>query len=244
MLTKIEITTVKQTGVLGKIALALINKGYKVNRQTITDLEDNRLCLIKLEIESQKDCLKGEFEFLYKEVRQVIKINDHYKEKEIPIQNKQTYKPDLIKNLGNQLIIKFPDIIPLLKKIDYSLSAESRQDVLTKLGKGLGRWQSQKKITRGGQLSLDKILKKLLRPSLKKFLDVEYSNNQFIVNNCPHCYQQEDTTPGCYFITAYMQEFLDTFTYLPSITVHQLHSKANGFQNCVFEIRLTNNNQS
>ncbi len=242
MLTNLELTTVKQTGVLGKIAVALVKKGFKITGQAITDLDDNRLCLIKFGIETQQECSENDFDFLSKEIPQVIKINGLATKKEISQPEKKIDGSDLISNLGNQLINKYPDILPLLKKIDYSLSVETRQDVLSKLGRGIGRWHSKNKFSRGSRLSLDKTLQRMLCPSLKKFLDIEYSNKQVIVNNCPHCYQQEDHKPGCYFITAYIQGFLDTFTHLPATTVNQLHSKANGFENCIFEIRLAKNN--
>ena len=68
MLTNLELTTVKQTGVLGKIAVALVKKGFKITGQAITDLDDNRLCLIKFGIETQQECSENDFDFLSKEI--------------------------------------------------------------------------------------------------------------------------------------------------------------------------------
>lgn len=244
MLSNLEITAVKQTGVLGKIAVFFINKGFKIVGQSSTELDDKSLCLFKFDIESKQQLSKSDFEYLIKEIPQVIKIDDHPTITEIPEQEQQIDLSPLINDLGNQLVNRYPDIIQLLKKIDYSLSAEIRKDVLSKLGKGLGQWQSQNKYSLGGLLCLDKTLHRILSPSLSEFLDVEYRKQRITVNNCPHCFQQEDHTPGCFFITAYIQGFINSFSHLPETTVHQIHSKANGHQNCVFEIRLNNDNQS
>ena len=44
--SNIEIIAAKETGLLGRVAVHLTKKGFKINRQTVTDQEDGKTCLM------------------------------------------------------------------------------------------------------------------------------------------------------------------------------------------------------
>ncbi len=241
MISNIEMTAVKQTGVLGKITIALIQKGHKVVGQSMSNLDDKNLCLIKFGIEAVHELPKSDFEFLITDIPQVVKIHDDGQEKSITQTVAEIDITVLLNDYGQQLVSQYPNIRQLLTKIDSDLPEAVNQEVLTKLGKGFGRWQCNNNYSLGGLLPLDKTLQRMLWPSMEDFLMLEVKGNRVEVMDCPHCFDNVDDEPSCYFITAYIQGFLDTLNHLPLTSVVQLHSKASGHRHCSFEVSSIEN---
>ncbi len=236
MNSNIEMTATKQAGILGKIAVALITKGYKVVGQSVSDLDDNNLCLVRFGIDSNHEFSQGEFEYLKTDVPQVLQIHDTDK---API-TQTTAGVDVssqLKIYGKQLIGQYPDIRHLLTNIENEIPSEIRQDLFTRLGKGFGRWQCTNNKSLGGLLSLDKTLQRILWPALNDFLDIEALGNRVEVRDCPHCFDKIQKESNCYFITAYIEGYLAVLDHLPDTSVVQLPRKSSVHEYCRFEVR-------
>ncbi|MEE9413379.1 MAG: hypothetical protein V3V22_10050 [Methylococcales bacterium] len=238
MISNIEMTTTKQAGILGKIAVALITKGYKVVGQSISDLDDNDVCLVRFGIDANHEFSQGEFDYLKTDIPQVLQVHDSVSE-EVPIIQSTTGFDinSILKSYGKQLIGQYPDIRHLLTNIENEIPSDIRQDLFTRLGKGFGRWQCTNNQSLGGLLSLEKTLKRILWPALNDFLDIEALGNQVEVRDCPHCFDKAQKETNCYFITAYIQGYLDALDHLPGTSVVQLPRKSSMHEHCRFEVR-------
>ncbi len=236
MISNIELTAVNETGILGKIAIALIKKGYKIVGQSISNDDNQDFCLIKFGLETNHEIVKGEIEHLKTTIPQIVKIHDQA-ENGSGANETDINVNELLKNYGKQLIGEYPNISHLLKKIDNELAPSIKQEMLTKLGKGLGRWQCKNNYSLGGLLSLDKTLQRMVWPSLKDFLTIDAKGTFVEVHDCPHCFNQVDSKPSCFFIAGFIEGFLDSLNHLPLTSVAQIHSKAMGHKHCSFEVR-------
>ncbi len=240
MISTIELTVTNETGILGRIAISLIKNGFKVVGQSVSGLDNQDQCLMTFRIEASQAIVNSDIEYLKTEILEIIEIHGETKATTVtatPVAAEDV--KTILKSYGEQVIEKFPDINEYLTGIDHQLAPSNKEEILTKLGKGIGRWQCKKNYALGGLLDLDKTLERMLWLSLNDFLSIEASGNMIAVSDCPHCSGQQvvDTQPSCFFIIGYIQGFLGFLEHLPVTTVIQLHSKATGHKSCDFEIR-------
>jgi predicted hydrocarbon binding protein len=232
MISKIEFTTKNEAGILGKIAIALNNKGYTIAHQSVSNIGQENFTLINFSIEASHKIKLDELNYLKTDIPQIVEIHQLDSVVELDVS-------DLLKTYGKQLIGKHPDIRQLIQKIDNELDLIIKEQVLTKLGKGFGKWLCKNNYALGGLLSLDKTLQRMLWPSLNEFLSVNVKGNIVEVSDCPHCANQSDSVPSCFFIKGYIEGFLNALEHLPSTTVVQLSSKAMGDNLCDFEVETS-----
>jgi len=234
MISKIEFTANDDNGLLGKIAIALIKKKYKIIHQSVSKLDQQNLALFIFEIESGQIIELNDIDHLKTDIPEIIKINQLDQLKDI-----DKLVSSQLALYGKKLVGEFPDILSILQQIDNELDETIKEQVLTKLGKGLGRWLCKSNYSLGGLLSLDKTLNRMLWPSLNEFLSVKAKGAVVEVSNCPHCIDQFDSKPSCFFIKGYIEGFLSVLDHLPPTLIIQLHSKAMGDNHCDFEVKAS-----
>jgi predicted hydrocarbon binding protein len=230
MISKIKISVKNEVGILGKVAIALNKKGYKITHQSVSNIDQENVNEISFDVEANHKIELDELDYLKADIPQIVEI--HQLDTSVAVD-----VGSLLKTYGKQLVGKYPDIWQLIKKIDNELDLIIKEQVLTKLGKGFGRWQCKNNYTLGGLLSLDKTLQRMLWPSLNEFLSVNAKGNIIEVNDCPHCTNQSDSTPSCFFIKGYIEGFLTALEHLPTVSIVQLSSKAMGDKHCDFEVK-------
>lgn len=232
MISKIEFTVKNEAGMLSRIAITLIKKGYKITRQSVADLDHDDFALISFSIEANHKIKLDEFDYLKTDIPQIIEIHQLDAAVTVDISS-------LLKNYGKQLVSEYPDIRQLIQKIDNELDLTIKKEVLTKLGKGFGKWQCKNNYALGGLLSFDKTLQRMLWPSLNEFLNAKARGNIIEISDCPHCAKQSDSALNCFFIKGYIEGFLDALEHLPSTSVVQLSSKSMGDIHCDFEVKTS-----
>ncbi|MEM7116793.1 MAG: 4-vinyl reductase [Chloroflexota bacterium] len=145
---------------------------------------------------------------------------------------------DQLNQLGQRLVVAYPQIRREIRRIDEQLDPAVRDDMLLQLGEALGKWQYRKNYSLGARLTLDKTLQRIVWPALEDFLQITKGETFVRVLDCPHCAtEQTPTEPNCHFITGYIRGFLEVIPRLPSQQVIQTQSKALGHNACVFEIK-------
>lgn len=229
MRSNIAITAAKETGLLSKVAVLLIKKGFRIHRQTISEQADEQSCLLYFEIESQQELTNTDIAQLEAELPGLVTLR----------QDSAT-GPDMRARLdeyGKQLISQYPGIRDTLQKCVDELPASSKAELLARLGQGLGRWRFRKDYALGGLLSLDKTLQRMLWPSLDDFLDIEADGNRLDVRDCPVCASHIGAGEQCHFVAAYIEGFLGELTHLPPTRVVQSAAAAAGSPHCSFEVR-------
>jgi len=227
--TSIEITAARETGLLGKVAVLLIKKGFKITRQTVTDLDDGDACLMSIEINSQQDVTPADIDRIKSEFPGIVLVK---------IKSDTGFDARaLLDEYGPRLIKQYPGIHDSLSKCTAGLPESGKLEVLTKLGKGLGRWRYKQDYARGGLLSFDKTVQRMLWPSLEDFLDIESDGNRVNVKDCPVCASHADGGKNCHFIAAYIEGFLGELSHLSNTSVVQSAAAAAGSPHCSFEVR-------
>ena len=190
---------------------------------------DGKTCLMALEVESSQGLTDEDIAQIKADIDGIVGVMD-----------KSAANLDvkaLLDQYGPQLISSYPKVQDTLKKCTGELPASGKPEVLSRLGRGLGRWQYGQNYALGGLLSLDKTLQRMLWPSLEKFLDIEADGNRVKVKNCPVCASSSTGEDNCHFIAAYIEGFLGELAHLSGASVVQSAAAAAGSPHCSFEVR-------
>ena len=206
----------------------MVKRGFKINRQAVVEQDEGNLSLLRFEIESKQGLTGEDVAFLEAEIPGVVAVLEN--------SAADTDVKALLDRYGPQLIGRFPGIRDTLQKCAAELPASSKPEVLTRLGRGLGRWQYAQNYALGGLLSLEKTLQRMLWPSLEDFLDIETSGNRVEVRNCPVCASHDVGASDCHFVAGYIAGFLGELAHLPATSVIQSAAAA-GSAHCSFEVR-------
>ncbi|MFK5947753.1 MAG: hypothetical protein QM500_03150 [Methylococcales bacterium] len=249
MITNVIFTVPDRIGILSEVTIALLNNDFIMREQSISPADVDQQSLIKIKMEADKAINEGDLNVLKQLVPEIIHINCGNKPP--PLTVSVSDNNDLLvltKNYFDKLVDAYPKIAPLIKVINSELDEPTRNEVLKKLGRALGRRQYKMNYALGGVLNIDKTLQRMLSPCLKEFVEIEQfklSNSGSVeikLLNCPICHDHTSTSPDCIFISEFINGFLSSVPNIQDISVKQTQSKAMGDHYCTFEIETIQNN--
>ncbi len=252
MITTVVFTANSQAGNLARIALAARRLGYRSVKQYKLKSDKPNLDKIQIDFESDFSIRVNELAEIRTIVPTVIQIEPMETSQSAHSRTKST-KPtpqsqtatsapsgdvkEIAGRYGKQIVAEFPNIGHLVMRLDNEVDSEVRDDVLLRLGKGIGRWRYKKAYAHGAKLPLDKTLQRLVWPALAEFVDITKGNSQVQVHNCYHgTDSQRSAALNCHFVTGFLQGFLGEMTHIKVAEIKQV-AKSTQNQACVFEVR-------
>ena len=265
MLTTVTFTANSQVGNLSRLILALRRLGYRAIEQSLEQSKIDRLDLIKMTLESPHSAHRSDFADIRTMVPTIVDFDIM---KSQPLQTKSTVKSlsqlqsrtlvlssqsasqqaklssgsdtilGYVKNEGRKLIAAYPDVAGSIKRLETEVWNADREEVFSKLGAGIGRWQYKKNFAVGARLSLEKALLRSLKPALSDFLNVSIQDTTISVTDCPHCAGSRNTSENsCYFVSSFIEAFMNEMSHLRGLHVEQVLAKSMGASACQFKIR-------
>ncbi len=245
MITTVVFTANSKAGNLARIALAARRLGFRSVKQAKLRSDRPDFDKIQLDLESDYLIQVNDLNSIREIVPTVVQIQSVGAEKGQVAAKRTRQQPasavvtgdakEIAGRFGKQMVASFPNIRPIIKQLNDELDSEIRDDVMLKLGKGIGRWRYKKRYAHGAKLPLDKTLQRLAWPALGEFVEISKEEMRVHVHNCQHGSQTADT-PDCHFITGFLQGFLGEMTHFRAVDVVQA-GKSTGGGSCVFEVR-------
>ncbi|MCK5662191.1 MAG: hypothetical protein KAI17_01845 [Thiotrichaceae bacterium] len=246
MITNVIFTVPDKTGILGKVAILLLNNGFQMLEQSMAPSDVEGQSLIKIKLEADKAINEDDFSILKQLVPEIIHIDCGNKPASSTISTSDSN--DLIaltKVYFDRLVDAYPQIAPIIKTINSELDVATRNEVLSTLGRALGRRQYKTNYALGGVLNIDKTLQRMLKPCLKEFVEVEQfdlsgsGSAEIKLLNCPVCLNHISSSPDCVFISEFINGFLKSVPNIQDTSVKQMQCKAMGDHSCTFNIEST-----
>ncbi len=246
MITNAIFTVPDKTGILGEVTVALLNSGFQIEEQSMSPAEIEGQSLIKVKLEADKAINEDDLNVLKVLVPEITSIDCGNKSSTAAvIGSNHADHSELVKAYFDKLVEAYPQLGTPLEKINDEVDETLRNEILTKVGRALGKRQYKKDFALGGLLSVDKTLHRMLRPCLKSFLELEEfefttpSSVEITLLNCPVCRDRVSASPDCGFISEFIDGFLSSVPNIERVSVIQTQSKASGGRCCVFELECT-----
>ena len=133
-----------------------------------------------------------------------------------------------------KLMDDYPQIFPLIKKMEQSVSPGARESSLQLVGQRVGAWVFQRQHALSTKLELEAAMTRVGVPALSALLEVDYSANQLHIRNSPLC--AENGHSGCKFLSGYLEGLLGPVVASQSLSIFEVCCRSFGADECVLAV--------
>lgn len=221
------------------VVLHLMNAGYKVNKQKMTE-SDSGGNLIEITSTSANTLSKDQIhnELLTIANCEVVRftIIDELQQRTVQEktvqENISTNHKSILKTIGS----RYPRISTLVKDYAKSLDDSTRSMDLQSLGEKVGSSVYNRSYSLGSPLKLPKTLHRELKPALEDFCKVKMSDREVKLFNCPFC-DPYNGQAAPEFITGFIKGFLKPNKAVRTVDVNHDISASTKMDEYIFTIR-------
>lgn len=139
-----------------------------------------------------------------------------------------------VEKLLPKLISDYPQILPLIKKLEQSVQEGARESTLVLAGQRIGAWWFERQHALKTKLSLEEAMQGLGMPSLSAWLDVEYQGQQLHIRNSPLC--TEEGHSSCKFVSGFLEGLLGPVVGSQSVSIFAVCCRSCGADECVLAV--------
>ncbi|GLQ92058.1 hypothetical protein [Dyella acidisoli] len=139
-----------------------------------------------------------------------------------------------VEKLLPKLMDDYPQIFPLVKKLEQSVQPGARESSLLLVGQRVGAWVFQRQHALNTKMDLEAAMTRVGVPALSALLEVEYSGNQLHIRNSPLC--AEDGHSGCKFLSGYLEGLLGPVIASQGLSIFEVCCRSFGADECVLAV--------
>jgi hypothetical protein len=140
----------------------------------------------------------------------------------------------MVEKLLPKLMSDYPQIFPLVKKLEQSVQVGARESSLLLVGQRLGAWVFQRQHALNTKMDLEAAMTRIGVPALGALLEVEYTGNQLHIRNSPLC--AEDGHSGCKFLSGYLEGLLGPVIASQGLSIFEVCCRSFGADECVLAV--------
>lgn len=139
-----------------------------------------------------------------------------------------------VEKLLPKLMGDYPQIFPLVKKLEQSVEAGARESSLLLAGQRIGAWLFERQHAVKTKMDLDTAIERIGVPALSALLEVEYTGNQLHIRNSPLCMPEGQS--GCKFLSGYLEGLLGPVIASQSLSIFEVCCRSCGADECVLAV--------
>jgi predicted regulator of Ras-like GTPase activity (Roadblock/LC7/MglB family) len=129
----------------------------------------------------------------------------------------------------------YPDLVGPILDLDQTLTSETREAVLTALGKGAGATVFRSRYANMRvPSSISQGLQLVVVPAVSPFAIANAQGNRLDVLACPFCRRLRSPSPHCQFLAGFVQGLLNSIPGLEGVGVGETLCRAKGDDTCTF----------
>lgn len=136
-----------------------------------------------------------------------------------------------VEKLLPKLMGDYPQIFPLLKKLEQSVEEGARESSLSLAGQRIGTWLFERNHAATSKMALDEAMQRIGVPTLRALTDVEYSANQLHIRHSPLC--TDEGRSNCMFFSGYLEGLLGPAVASQGLSIFAVCCRSCGANECV-----------
>lgn len=133
-----------------------------------------------------------------------------------------------------KLMDDYPQIFPLIKKLEQSVPPGARESSLQLVGQRVGAWVFQRRHALTTKLELEAAMARVGVPALSELLEADYSGNQLHIRNSPLC--ADNGHSGCKFLSGYLEGLLGPVVASQNLSIFEVCCRSFGADECVLAV--------
>lgn len=139
-----------------------------------------------------------------------------------------------VEKLLPKLMSDYPQVFPVVKKLEQSVEAGARESSLLLAGQRIGAWVFERQHASSTKMDLEAAIEHIGVPALGALLEVEYTGNQLHIRNSPLCVP--DGQSGCKFLSGYLEGLLGPLIASQSLSIFEVCCRSCGADECVLAV--------
>ena len=140
-----------------------------------------------------------------------------------------------VDHLLQKIVEAYPDLVGPILDLDQTLTSETREAVLTALGKGAGATVFRSRYANMRvPSSISQGLQLVVVPAVSPFAIANAQGNRLDVLACPFCRSLRSPSPRCQFLAGFVQGLLNSIPGLEGVGVGETLCRAKGDDTCTF----------
>jgi hypothetical protein len=136
-----------------------------------------------------------------------------------------------VEKLLPKLMVDYPQIFPLLKKLEQSVEEGARESSLSLAGQRIGTWLFERNHAVTSKMALDEAMERIGVPALRTLTEVDYSANQLHIRHSPLC--TEEGRSSCRFFSGYLEGLLGPVVASQGLSIFAVCCRSCGANECV-----------
>lgn len=139
-----------------------------------------------------------------------------------------------VEKLLPKLMGDYPQIFPLLKKLEQSVEEGARESSLSLAGQRIGTWLFERNHAVTSKMALDEAMERIGVPALRALTEVDYAANQLHIRHSPLC--TEEGRSSCKFFSGYLEGLLGPVVASQGLSIFSVCCRSCGANECVLAV--------
>ncbi|GGA20239.1 hypothetical protein [Dyella nitratireducens] len=139
-----------------------------------------------------------------------------------------------VEKLLPKLMSDYPQILPLLKKLEQAVEEGARESSLSLAGQRIGTWLFERNHAVTAKMGVDEAMERIGVPALRALAEVDYSGNQLHIRNSPLC--TEDGRSSCKFFSGYLEGLIGPVVASQGLSIFAVCCRSCGADECVLAL--------
>jgi hypothetical protein len=139
-----------------------------------------------------------------------------------------------VEKLLPTLMDRYPQVFPLLKKLEQTVEEGARESSLALAGPRLGAWLFARNHATNAKMHLDDAMERIGMPALRALAEADYSGNQLHIRNSPLC--TEEGLSSCKFFSGYLEGLIGPVVGAEGLSIFAVCCRSCGADECVLAI--------
>lgn len=139
-----------------------------------------------------------------------------------------------VEKLLPKLTGDYPQIFPIVKKLEQAVEVGARESSLLLAGQRIGAWVFERQHALNTKMDLQSAIERIGVPALSALLEVEYSGNQLHIRNSPLCLPEGPS--GCKFLSGYLEGLLGPVIASQGLSIFEVCCRSCGADECVLAV--------